>query len=71
MTRIVFQEIAVRGVKKFKDPGTGKQRQVTRKFCQTVNPFNKNADGTVKTPEQIRAEIIAQRDAWLKEPANG
>lgn len=32
-----------------------------------MNPFNKNADGTVKTRDQIMAEITAERDTWISE----
>lgn len=67
MTRYVFEEIFIKGVRKFKDPVTGKPRQETRRFFQTINPFNKDKDGLPKTREQIVREITAQRDAWLAE----
>jgi hypothetical protein len=62
--RVHFNEISVKGVKRWVDEN-GKKRQKTRKFYQTVNPFNKDADGNVKTPSQIIAEITSERDAWL------
>lgn len=62
--RITFDEVAVKATKRWKE--NGKSRQETRKFWQTVNPFNKNDDGSIKTREQIMTEIVAQRDAWLK-----
>ena len=67
MTLYRFEEVAVRGVRRWKDPVTGKKRQETRKFCQTVNPFNRGADGAPKTHAQILAEVTAERDAWLQE----
>jgi hypothetical protein len=67
MTRHVFDEVAVKATRRWTD-ANGKKRQQTKKFWQTINPFNKNADGSVKTATQIRAEVIAERDAWLKEP---
>lgn len=45
----------------------GKRRQITRVFEQTVNPWNKNPDGTVKSRDQVRASVRAEADAWLKE----
>ena len=30
-----------------------------------VRPFNRDANGNIKTHEQIYAEIRAERDAWL------
>lgn len=41
-------------------------KQLTRKktFECTVNPFNRNADGTVKTHAQVREQAQAKADAW-------
>lgn len=63
--RINFDEVAVKGTKQWIDKDTGKRRQETRKFFQTVNPFNKGANGLPKTRDQILDEIRAERDAWL------
>ena len=68
MTRYTFNEVAVKGVKRWKDPVSSKPRQETRKFWQTINPFNRNADGTHKTREQIMIEIKRERDEWLAVP---
>jgi hypothetical protein len=43
----------------------GRRRQKTEKFYQTVNPFNKNKDGSLKTREQIYKEVCQERDKWL------
>lgn len=43
--------------------------QETRKFFQTLNPFNTREDGQAKTAFDIRCEINAERDAWLKDNA--
>jgi hypothetical protein len=68
MRRLVFDEVSVKGVKRWKDPVTGKSRQETRKFLQTVNPFNKNAKGVPKSRDEIMAEIKKERDEWLAAP---
>lgn len=68
MTRYVFNEVSVKGVKRWKDPVNGKPRQETRKFYQTINPFNKNAAGVPKSRDEIMAEIKVERDEWLAVP---
>ena len=35
-------------------------------FRQTVNPANRNPDGTVKTREQVWAAVCAEAEAWAK-----
>lgn len=65
--RINFQKVEVKGVRRWKE--NGKPRQETRTFMQTINPFNKNEDGSLKTYDQILAEVKAERDAWLAQPA--
>jgi len=65
MTTIRFQEIKIRGVRRWTE--NGKRKQETKVFMQTVNPFNKDAYGVPKTPEQIVAELRQERDAWLSE----
>lgn len=42
----------------------GKKRRRQKTFTQTENPFNKNADGSVKTPAQIYASVLAEAAAW-------
>lgn len=64
-TRHKFQEIKLKGVRRFKDPDTGKPRQRTKIFMQTLNPFNKKANGQVKTSDDIIIELRAERNAWL------
>lgn len=65
--RVKFEEVSLKVVRKFID-SDGKKRQITKKFFQTVNPFNTNKDGTVKDRDQIMAELKASRDEWV---ANG
>lgn len=64
MTRIICREIAVKATRRWVD-ADGKKRQETRKFWQTINPFNSKPDGSLKTEADIRAEINTERDAWL------
>lgn len=68
--RINFDEVSIKATKTWTD-ADGKRRQKTRKFYQTINPFNKNAAGLPKSRVEIRAEILAERDAWLAAPIEG
>jgi len=61
--RQVFEVVSVKAVRKWVD-ADGKKRQETRKFWQSINPFN-TKDGAVKARDQILSEIRAERDAWL------
>lgn len=35
-----------------------------RTFYQTVNPYNRNARGLVKTHSEIHAELVVEADGW-------
>lgn len=64
--QVTFEEVSVKAIKRWTDEN-GKRRQKTKTFSQTVNPFNKNSDGTIKTHGEIMREISAERDAWMRE----
>ncbi len=42
----------------------GKKRQRQRTFEETLNPFNKNPDGSVKTPADIQASLAKKCQEW-------
>lgn len=63
MPRYTFEEIATTRRKTWVEDG--KKRQKTRKFRQTVNPFNKTKDGEPKSRDQIFKEVHAEADAWV------
>lgn len=62
--RTTFKEIKVTGTRRWKDE-SGKRRQETKTFSQTVNPFNKNSKGEVKSPEEIWKEINEKLKQWM------
>lgn len=66
MTSVRFQEVSLRGTYRWKD-ADGKRRQETKKFFQTINPFNLDEFGCQKGPGQIRIELMLQRNEWLAE----
>lgn len=58
-----FEKVAIKRTKKWKDPD-GKRRQLTKEFCQTINPFNKNAKGLLKTRQEIIEELSEEAKRW-------
>lgn len=62
--RITFDEVAIRETVCWRDPKTGRRRTRTKKFFQTVNPFNRHTDGLPKSREQIRIEITRDARLW-------
>jgi hypothetical protein len=48
--------------------GCGKKVRRQRTFTQTLNPFNKNAAGAVKTVPEIRAENKECAEEWKAKP---
>lgn len=65
MTTYTFDEIRwPSGVRKLKCRTCGKRFTRSRTFTQTVNPYNKNADGQVKTRGEIYKELRDEAAAW-------
>ncbi|MGQ4513624.1 hypothetical protein [Streptomyces sp. DW26H14] len=63
-----FERVPLTAVKSAPCTVCGKKVRRQRTFEQTLNPFNKNADGTVKTYADIYRELDADADAWKAEP---
>lgn len=63
-----FREVSIKRTKRGKCAVCGGTASRTEKFWQTLNPFNKNAQGQVKDEWEIRQELHAQAAAWLEEP---
>jgi hypothetical protein len=63
-----FREIKHQASKNLPCPGCGKKLRRQRTFMQTLNPFNKNADGQVKTELEIVRELNATAAKWETEP---
>lgn len=66
--KITFDEVSRQSTRKGECSVCHKKRTVTRKFFQTINPFNKNAEGEVKGRSEIEKELSAQSVAWHNEP---
>lgn len=68
MTTYNFQEVAVYGEKIGKCPKCGKYYKRREKFWATVNPWNKNEDGYVKSYDEVYDDVVKQCKKWQKEP---
>lgn len=67
--RIRFEELTVYGQKNAKCAGgCGRRLKRTKKFWQTLSPFNKNTGGQPRTRDEIYRELRGERIAWEKEP---
>lgn len=64
MTRFVFEEIICRAERSGKCASCGKRWKKIKKFRQTVNRFNKNAEGHQKSREEIWAELREEARQW-------
>ena len=45
-------------------PVCGKRVQRSTTFMETVNPYNRNEDGTVKSAQEVRESVRAKGKAW-------
>lgn len=63
-----YREVWISGRKAGVCAVCGKNAARSKKFYQTVNPYNKNKDGSLKTETQIRKEILKERTEWRGEP---
>lgn len=68
--RITFERIVAKRTVFWADPATGKKRQKTRSFEQTVNPFNLDASGNPKDRRMIRVEVDREADLWKLKTEN-
>lgn len=67
--RVDFQVVKVVGTRNLQcERGCGRKTTRQKTFESTINPFNKNADGTVKNEREVRAQSQAKADAWRPEP---
>lgn len=64
MTTYRFEEIKQQARKRVPCDECGKKVSRQRTFSQTLNPFNKNADGEPKSPQEIDEELAAEAQAW-------
>lgn len=73
MVTINFQSFPAKLTARFECSSCGKKRTRVFKAECTVNPFNTNEDGSVKTPAQVRkqsqADVSRQVERFMTKPA--
>jgi hypothetical protein len=62
--KITYNELSVKATKTWTD-ANGKRHRKTKTFSQTVNPYNRDKNGTPKSRGQIYAELLKEREEWL------
>jgi hypothetical protein len=65
---IRFQALTRQATRTGKCTVCGKAATRSTTFQQTLNPFNKNTDGTIKSARAIYRELEAEATAWSAEP---
>jgi hypothetical protein len=61
-SRITFQEVSYTAIKFVRE--NGKRRRKQKTFTHTINPFNKNKYGEVKTYKEVYADVRAEAKKW-------
>lgn len=67
-TEHVFEVVGLGATKTCKCSVCGKSMKRSSTFEQTLNPFNKTAQGKVKTREQILDELREEIKVWEQQP---
>ena len=69
MTTITFNEVSIHGQKSVKcASGCNRTLKRSKRFWQTLSPFNKNERGELKSRDEIYAELRVESDAWKAQP---
>lgn len=63
-----FEEITMRSSKYLPCPVCGRKLKRAKTFTQTVNPYNRNADGAPKTRDEVHEEVRAEMSEWTRTP---
>lgn len=63
-----FKEVSITVKKSGECPVCHGTASRSKKFFQTISPFNRTADNQVKTEDQIYEELLAKSAAWKLEP---
>ena len=63
--RVNFSEVSVQSKKSGKCAVCRKRMTKSMAFYQTVNPWNKDSSGNIKTKEAIYAELKQLADNWI------
>ena len=67
MTRYVFEEVKHKDTKTNVCIKCGKKNRRSKTFYQTINPYNKNREGFVKSRAEIMVELCKEARVWREE----
>lgn len=65
MTTVRFPQVRVATVRAGVCPVCGAGTIRRRTFAQNISPYNRNADGTVRTRDEVHAAVRADAAAWV------
>lgn len=69
MMTVTFNEVAIYGQKSTKCANNcGRTLRRSKKFWQTLSPFNRSRAGGLKSKDEIYTELRVEQQTWLKEP---
>ena len=68
MSWVKFPVIKVKATRAVRCQGCKKPMTRTKTFECTINPFNKNSDGSIKSASEVREQAQALADKWNPEP---
>lgn len=68
MTWIRFPQVTMRGIKRGKCSRCGKTHERRRIFEMTINPYNTNAAGEMKSEHEVRDDLRLVVEKWKREP---
>ena len=71
MTTYVYQQVKHTAKRRVTCEECGLKFNRQRTFTQTVNPFNKNPDGSVKTFMEVMAAVRVKAALWEADPDCG
>jgi hypothetical protein len=67
MTIVNFKIVKIQGAKTVVCSKCGKKRKRQKTFYMTINPWNKNADGTVRDRTDICVALEAEKKEWKQD----
>lgn len=68
MTTYRFEEVSHTAKRRVTCVVCGKKFNRQRTFTNTINPFNKNAEGLPKTYHEVREAVFALARQWQPKP---
>lgn len=64
--RYVYQEVSTKKILKKECCKCGKKFQRSITHSNTINPFNRNPDGSIRTPLEVEQKVLKEHDILCK-----